>query len=62
MRMLCLGDKPGTEILERSPNRKPRTSDFNCLQHPRISQLVEDYRLLKLIGHLQKKDRKIVTI
>lgn len=44
---------PGAEVLEGPPHWEPSASDLHRLQHPRISELVQDQRLVELVRHLQ---------
>lgn len=44
---------PLVKVLEGSSDGVPGFADPHCLQHPRVSQLVQHHRLVKLVWHLK---------
>lgn len=46
---------PREKISESSAHGKPGSADLHCLQHPRVSQLVQDNLWVKHVGVLQIK-------
>lgn len=46
-------DKPGAEVLERSPDGEAGASNLYRLQHAGISELVQNQRLVELVRHLE---------
>lgn len=53
-------DSPGAEVLERPPDREAGAADPDRLQHAGVSELVEDQRLVELVGHLEAEGHMTV--
>lgn len=49
---------PEAKVLERSPDREASASNLHRLQHAGISELVQNHCLVKLVGHLERKNEE----
>lgn len=47
---------PGAEVLEMSPDGEAGASNLDRLQHARISELVQNQRLVELVRHLRRSE------
>lgn len=57
---LALPDSPEAEVLEWPPDREAGAADPDRLQHAGVSELVQDQRLVELVGHLEAEGHMTV--